>query len=167
MRKMYLLITFLFIISSVFGQDKLLNSDGTISNYAMRHMIVDSFKNSTDYPIFELEGDNLVVITKDNLNNKNIIDDNIQKTVIISCFKQLLDQITVFQKFGYSKLKDIEFKSVIFKTNCIYQLETKRYFFQFSIEELLNFPTYLDFKELYEYVVNNKNKNIILVKNDK
>ncbi|KUF39001.1 hypothetical protein AS361_03905 [Myroides marinus] len=167
MRKIYLLSICFFVISSVFGQDKLLNSDGTISNYAMRQMFVDSFKGSTDYPSFELESDNLVVITKDNLNNKNIEGDNVQKAVIISCFKQLLEQITVFQKVGYLKLKDIEFKGVIFKTNCIYQLETKRYFFKFSIDELLNFPTYLDFKELYEYVVNNNNKNIILVKNDK
>ena len=38
--------------------------------------------------------------------------------------------------------------------------------FKFNLSELNNFPEYMDFDELYNYVVvQNKNKNIIYVKN--
>lgn len=148
--------------------DKYLNNDGTISDEAKRQYFLAVFnKNKPDGVFFSIEDKCFVIVTKDDCGDKKYENKEMRKRALYYSFYQLLDQITVLKKGGYKEFLNVGFEGIIFKTNTICMDSTRRYNFKFSISELDNFPEYMDFDELYLYVVGkNQNKNIILVKND-
>lgn len=163
----YLLIALLFFCS-VNAQKKYLNDDGTASSEFYRDLYLASFKeNETDDNKYEIEDKFLIIISKSECDN-SVQNDDIQNTTFAACAMQLLTRINAFQRIGFDDLKKAEFDGMIFKTNYICSLETRRYYFKFTLSELINFPDYMDIEELYKYlVVENKNSNIIYIKNKK
>ncbi len=160
-------ISFLLFISFstiCFGQNDLLNYDGSISVKAKQELFLSLLKESVSEVILDIEDNNLIYTTKHHL-TKEYTSDNIRKVVIMSSFYQLLENISNVKTL-LSELKEIEIKDVIFRTNTIYNYETKRYYFKFNLNEIERFPDFLDMEELYNYVLENNNINIIYVKNN-
>lgn len=165
-----LLFIFIFCNSSfLFSQTSYLNDDGTISDYAKRQLLVETFKTNPNENVqYDIEDNFFVITTKSDCGEKQYEGSEMQKTAMIHCFGQLLNTINGLKKSGYNLYTDISFEGIIFKTNSICMYKTRRYHFKFNFIELNKFPEYLDFEELFNYVtVKNENKNIIYVKNDK
>ena len=165
----YLLIALLFFCSvNSQTQKKYLNDDGTISSEYYRDLYLASFKeNETDDNKYEMENKYLVIISKGECNN-SVSSAEIQEKTMAACFAQLITRIRAFQRVGFEDFEKAEFDGMIFKTNYVCSLETRRYHFKFTIKELKELPEYIDLKELITYiVVDNNNSNIIYIKNNK
>ena len=163
----YLIIT-LIIFSSANAQKQYLNSDGTISSEYYRNVFLEAFKqNETDDSKYEMEDKFLVMISKSECDN-SVSNEDYQNKTFAACISQLLTRIRAFQSIGFKDFEAAEFDGIIFKTNYICSSETRRYHFKFTINELKNFPEYIDLDELYSYIVEkNHNSNIIYIKNSK
>jgi hypothetical protein len=166
MKSVFVLIVFISAYS--FSQNNYINSDGTLSRQAKRELLLNALNektgNSTRYKI---EDNNLIVITLEDCGDNEYEPEEIQKKAMYSSFGQLKEQINSFQVAGFKVLEELDLDGIIFKTNTICMLKTRRYHFKFSLEELNQFPEYMDILELIEYVaVTKENKNIILVKNN-
>lgn len=162
----YIIITLMFFCS-VNAQKKYLNSDGTLSSEYYRDVYLAAFKqNETDDNKYEMEDKYLVIISKSECDN-TVSNENIQNTTFSACVSQLLTRIRAFQKIGFKDFESAEFDGIIFKTNYVCSYETRRYHFKFTLNELKNFPEYIDFEELFSYIVKNQNSNIIYIKNSK
>ena len=161
-------LLFIFICSSSYSQNYL-NNDGTMSDFAKRQFLIAGFKDrQTDDVQYDSDGDNFVIITKYDCGTKKYDSNEMQKQAMIDCFDQLHRNISSLKTGGYNLFSDIGFKGIVFKTNSICMFKTRRYHFKFTFEELNEFPEYMDFEELFNYVViQNENKNIILVKNER
>tara|TARA_R110002096_G_C14507837_1_gene715898 strand:+ start:673 stop:1176 length:504 start_codon:yes stop_codon:yes gene_type:complete len=158
---------FVFYTLIGYTQNKYVNEDGTVSNFAKRQLAVDAFnKQSTDETHYSIEDNYFIVITKSDCGNAKYEPTELQQKAMYSSFIQLNNQISKFKQVGYNAFSDIEFEGIIFKTNTICMLSTRRYHFKFTFEELNSFPEFMDIQELMTYVVvTNKNQNVILVKN--
>lgn len=168
MKIIYCLLFTILVIPSFSQSNDLLNDDGTISEFAKRKIFVEAFRSmQTEDRQYEIQDKYFVIISKDECLEKEYDSNEIQKEVMLSSFWRLLNTINSLQKRGFSTFTDLNFKGIIFKINNICMLKTRRYHFEFSFIELNNFPEYLDFEELFSYVIKNDNRNIIYIKNDK
>jgi hypothetical protein len=159
----YLLITFLFF-SSLNAQEYL-NSDGTLSPQYYRDLCLAAFKGiETDDNKFEIEDNFFVIISKSEC-DASVLPTELQQKAMAACFLQLIARIHGFQSRGFENFEKAEFSGMIFKTNYVCSLETRRYHFKFSLKELQNFPEYIDLEELLTYI--GSNNNIVFVKNPK
>ena len=160
-----LFITFFGYIG--IAQNKLLNEDGTISNYAKRELLIATFNDlNIDGVSFNIIDNHFVVVSKDDCGDSEFEVKEIQKLAMYSSFEQVLIHINNFKEKGYGLFHEHQLTGMIFKTNVLCMNSTRRYHFKFSFKELENFPEYMDISELIEYVVvKNENKNIILAKN--
>ena len=151
----------------VYSQNEYINEDGTVSNYAKRQLMLEVFNNhSSDETRYDIENNYLIVITKSDCGDEKYEQIEMQKKAMYSSFLQLLNQISGLKVGGYDMFTEIEFDGIIFKTNTVCMYSTRRYHFKFNFNELIKLPEYMDLQELIEYVViENKNKNIIYVKN--
>ncbi len=166
----FIIVIFLSINYIGFSQKGYLNEDGTISNKAYRESMVEAFNNNStdDTTYYDIEDKYFVVITKADCGKRKLEPNEMQELALYSSFLQLLNQISGFKRMGYDKFTDFHFQGIIFKTNTICMSKTRRYHFKFKINELEKLPEYLDISELQNYVlIENKNKNIIYVKNPK
>lgn len=161
------LFSILFIIMNIYSyaqNNEYLNDDGTLSNHAKRELFVATLNDQIKESDFELDDKNLIVITSDNSKEIQTKDSDLIIITFYNCMNQLKIQLNAF-KNSLKTLKDCGFENIIFKTNVVYPLETRRYYFKFSLNEINNFPNFVDIKEIFDYLKNNQNKNIILVKN--
>lgn len=167
MKKGIIILILMLSFSLNYGQENLISSDGTLSNHALQKMYVESLnKQSSGEVRFDLEKNHLVVISKTDCGDKEYEQQEMQKVVLSMSFIQLVKLINNFKNAGYDPLAAAGFEGMIFKTNIICMLSTRRYHFKFSLQELNNFPHFMDFQELFEYVVvEKKNQNIIYAKN--
>lgn len=165
--KKIIVLYFALFSSFCFGQNGYLNEDGTMSDKFKREYLLIHFNENKNTDIqYSIEDKYFVVITKYNCGDKRYKSEEMQKRALSYSFQQLLNQISILKLTGYKIFADVNFEGIIFKTNTICMMETRRYNFKFNLSELNNFPEYMDFDELYNYVVvQNKNKNIIYIKN--
>ena len=165
MKKIVLL--FLCISNFCFSQNDFFNEDGTVKNDVKRKMFLETMKKNENSEMqFDIEDRNFVVITNSDCGDKKYDSEEMRKRAMFSSFQQLLNQINIWKRLGYSTISDIEFEGIIFKTNTLCMATTRRYHFKFNLSELISFPEYMDLEELINYVVvEKKNKNIIFVKN--
>ncbi|MEH6538097.1 MAG: hypothetical protein V7719_16975 [Psychroserpens sp.] len=167
--KRFILIIILSVNYLGFCQEGYVNEDGTVSDKAKRELMVGVFnENATEGTHYEIEDKYFVVITKSDCGDKKFEPEEMQNKALLSSFAQLLNQISGFKRYGYDNYSDIGFEGMIFKTNTVCMYTTRRYHFKFELDELKGFPEYMDIGELRDYVIiENKNKNIIYVKNPK
>lgn len=166
MKNLFLFVTTLFSLIC-FSQEKHLKMDEMVSDSIKRKILVEKLNEISEDTKFELDNKTLVVITSWDFSKENILDADKQSKTFYSTLAQLLNQIHGLQNIKKA-LEEDGFKDLLFKTNVIYYSETRRYHYKFDLIEIKNFPENIDVKELYEYVViENKNKNIVHVKNSK
>ena len=165
--KIIIVLVFVLVSGFCFGQNDYLNEDGTMSDKSKREYLLIHFnENKNENTQYSIEDKYFVIISKYDCGNKKYGSEEMQKRALSYSFQQLLNQISILKLTGYKIFSDVNFEGIIFKTNTICMTETRRYNFKFNLSELNNFPEYMDFDELYNYVVvQNKNKNIIYVKN--
>lgn len=165
MRK-FLVLGLALVCGVCFGQESYLNNDGTISDEFKRQSLLSVFnENSKDGNIYQIDDKYFVVVTKYDCGVKKYDPEEMQKRAMSYSFNQILKEINSFKIPGYKMFSDIKFEGIIFKTNTICMNSTRRYTFKFTLNELNNFPEYMDYNELVNYVLKNQNRNIISVKN--
>lgn len=163
----YIIIALLFC-NSLNAQKNYLNSDGTISSEYYRDLYLAAFKeHETEDNKYDMEDRYFIIISKKECESP-VSNEKNQNTALAACLTQLHTRIRALQRGGFKDFEKAEFKGMIFKTNYVCSYETRRYHFKFSLEELKNFPEYMDIYELYQYiVVKNQSSNIIYIKNSK
>jgi hypothetical protein len=167
--KSSLLFIFTIISFNCSAQKKYLNTDGSISSEAKRDVFVATFKDNADLNRqYAIENKDFVIIAKYDCTDDNQDTAELQKRAMSVSFSLVLEEILALQKMGFETLQEIEFEGIIFKTNYLCADKTRRYHFYFTLIELKSFPEYMDFDELFTYVVvTNHNRNIIYVKNER
>lgn len=167
MRKI-LVLGLVLVFGVCFGQEKLLNSDGTLSDEFKRQYFLEFFNKGNENlnRRYDIEDAYFVIIIKQTFDKQDsYTEKQIQSAVMNSTLYCLTHEIDIQKRLGYKIFLDNSFKGIIFKINTLINQETKRYNFKFSLDELVAFPEYMDSKEMYDYLVKNENRNIIYAKN--
>lgn len=164
MRK-FLILGSVLICGFCFGQKNYIKEDGTIDDEFYRQQFVAGMNENKKNVKFDVDEKYLVIVSKYDCGDKTFEPEKIQKDALTFSYLQLLNGINLYKIMGHNTLLDYKFEGIIFKTNTICMLSTRRYDFKFSLDELQSFPEYMDFEELATAIYKNNNKNIIYIKN--
>lgn len=164
MRK-FLILGSVLICGFCFGQKNYIKEDGTIEDEFYRQQFVVGMNDNKKNVKFDIDDKYLVIVSKYDCGDETFEPKKMQNDALTYSYLQLLDGIHLFKIMGQTTLSDYKFEGIIFKTNTICMLSTRRYDFKFSLDELKSFPEYMDYEELCNVVYKNNNKNIIYIKN--
>ena len=163
--KILVIFGFVFFTGFCFGQKNYIKQDGTIEDEFYRQQFVVGMNDNKKNIKFDIDDKYLVVVSKYDCGDDTFEPKKMQNNALTYSYLQLLEGIHLFKIMGNTTLSDYKFEGIIFKTNTICMLSTRRYDFKFSLDELKSFPEYMDFQELQSIIFNNDNKNIIYIKN--
>ncbi|MFV8356100.1 hypothetical protein ACNQGB_07960 [Flavobacterium sp. XS1P32] len=170
LKKVILVLGFIFIFGFCYGQKSYLKADGTLEDDFFREQFVGYFNETPALnKNVKLDIDNkyLVIISKYDCGDEKFEPVTMQKSALNYSYAQLLSGINLFKTIGHRKFTDnYKFEGIIFKTNTICMFSTRSYDFKFSIDELKSLPEYVDFQDLIGVIAKNDYKNIIYAKNN-
>ncbi|MDR2223601.1 MAG: hypothetical protein LBE34_12855 [Flavobacteriaceae bacterium] len=136
-----------------------------ITDNYKREYFLNALKKGAPHIAFGFEDDYFIYPTVKDVSDLFKNTEDIQKAAFVSSLTQLLENIEYVKSYKNTFKNELHIKGVIFRTNTIINYETRRYYFQFTINEIEGFPDFMDMKEIVDYITENNMENIIYIKN--
>jgi hypothetical protein len=133
-----LVLGFILFCGVCFGQEKLLNSDGTLSNEFKRQYFLEFFNKGNENlnRRYDIEDSYFVIIIKQTFDKQDTYTEKqIQSAVMNSTLYCLTHEIDILKSLGFKTFLDNSFEGIIFKINTLINQSTKRYYFKFRIQK--------------------------------